>query len=218
MAKDPYKYFRLEARELVDGLTQGVIELEKGPFVADMFSKLLRLAHTLKGAARVVKQPRIAEVAHEMEDVLSSLRDAAATPTAEQAATLLRQLDEINARVRQLDPAPPVETPQPARPAAAEEPIETVRVELQEMDALLRDVTEAGVQLGALRRTLGALDRLQELAKLLHEQLGPRSGEQGALRPAAAIRARIVAKNSMAKPPRCRSAITENPAAAAAAR
>ncbi len=30
MASDPYKYFRVEARELLDGLTEGVLELEKG--------------------------------------------------------------------------------------------------------------------------------------------------------------------------------------------
>jgi len=29
MAKDPYKYFRVEARELLDGLSQGILQLEK---------------------------------------------------------------------------------------------------------------------------------------------------------------------------------------------
>ena len=56
MAPDPYKYFRIEARELLDGLTEGVLELEKGNAEHDRISSMLRLAHTLKGAARVVKQ------------------------------------------------------------------------------------------------------------------------------------------------------------------
>jgi uncharacterized protein YukE len=30
MAKDPYQYFRVEARELLDGLAQGILQLEKG--------------------------------------------------------------------------------------------------------------------------------------------------------------------------------------------
>ena len=29
MAKDPHKYFRVEARELLDGLAQGILQLEK---------------------------------------------------------------------------------------------------------------------------------------------------------------------------------------------
>src|SRR6185312_12678016 len=48
MAKDPYQYFRIEARELVEGLTQGVLDLEKGAGGDDVRPRLLRLAHTLK--------------------------------------------------------------------------------------------------------------------------------------------------------------------------
>ena len=29
MAKDPYQYYRVEARELLDGLGRGVLEIEK---------------------------------------------------------------------------------------------------------------------------------------------------------------------------------------------
>ena len=56
MASDRYKFFRVEARELLDGLTKGVLELEKGAAVKEQVALLLRLAHTLKGTSRVVKQ------------------------------------------------------------------------------------------------------------------------------------------------------------------
>jgi two-component system chemotaxis sensor kinase CheA len=56
MAKDPYRYFRVEARDLLEGLTAGILQLEKGTAAPDVVGRLLRLAHTLKGAARVVKQ------------------------------------------------------------------------------------------------------------------------------------------------------------------
>src|ERR1039458_8000283 len=56
MATDPYKSFRVEAQELLEGLTQGALELEKGAADRAMVGSLLRLAHTLKGAARVVRQ------------------------------------------------------------------------------------------------------------------------------------------------------------------
>jgi two-component system chemotaxis sensor kinase CheA len=66
LAQDRYKYFRVEARDIVDQLGQGALDLEKGGLVASSTARMLRLAHTLKGAARVVKQRDIAECAHAM--------------------------------------------------------------------------------------------------------------------------------------------------------
>src|SRR4051794_19958328 len=106
MAKDPYKYFRVEARELVEGLAQGILEIEKGGASAEVVSRLLRLAHTLKGAARVVKQAAIADLAHSIEDLLAPLRDSPdpkALPIGDDA---LRLVDQIASRVRELDGDP----------------------------------------------------------------------------------------------------------------
>ena len=76
MTADPYKYFRVEAHELLEGLTQGALDVEKGAADRAMVGSLLRLAHTLKGASRVVKQPAMAELAHGVEDILSPFRDS----------------------------------------------------------------------------------------------------------------------------------------------
>src|ERR1043166_710054 len=53
-ARDPYKYFRVEARELLEALGRGVLDLEKGARGPELVVEMLRLAHTLKGAARIV--------------------------------------------------------------------------------------------------------------------------------------------------------------------
>jgi len=204
MAKDPYRYFRIEARELVDGLVRGVLEMEKGASGREPVARLLRLAHTLKGAARVVKQPSIAELAHALEGQLEPHREG--QPIARPGIdALLRLLDGVAAALQQLEvenpaqaasaphagaaaslpgqsPAPeraggPTETarnaanPLQERPAAIEaapqkaahqlperlEPLQTVRVELGEMDALLQGVSEAGVQLSSLRARVARL-------------------------------------------------------------
>ncbi len=76
MATDPFRYFRLEARELVEGLGQGALALEKGEGSAATVAHLLRLAHTLKGAARVVRQREIADLSHDLEDALLPFKDA----------------------------------------------------------------------------------------------------------------------------------------------
>ena len=175
MAKDPYQYFRVEARELLDGLTQGILQLEKGPSAppAQDVARLLRLAHTLKGAARVVMQPRIAERAHTVEGILTTYRESELPLSKAHESELLRLLDEISSYLAAISSLATNPTRLPA-----EEHLETLRVETQEMDALLQTLTEAGVQLGALRKGIGAADRLRDLTRLLLDLLAVRPGEK----------------------------------------
>jgi two-component system chemotaxis sensor kinase CheA len=196
MAKDPYKYFRVESRELLDGLTQGILQLEKGAAPPDVIQRLLRLAHTLKGAARVVKQPEIAERAHAIEDVLTSHRETGLPLTHQQGSDLLRLLDEISARVKTLEPGAEGEVSVAARVSApaVEEPIETLRVEIEEMDVLLRCVTEVTVQLGAARKGIDAADRLRDVAALLVDQLLVRPGDAATDRVIAMARSHSLAE------------------------
>src|SRR5438270_5725292 len=100
--KDPYKYFRVEARELHEALGRGVLLLEKGGGSAAVVSTLLRQAHTLKGAARVVKQGPIAEHAHAIEGLLVPYRDNAGTLHAEHATEILEHLDAIGRAIEEL--------------------------------------------------------------------------------------------------------------------
>ena len=83
MAPDRYRYFRVEARELLDGLGAGVMELASGVEPGPVVGGLLRLAHTLKGASRVVKLVGIADRAHALEELLAPHREStAAMPAA----------------------------------------------------------------------------------------------------------------------------------------
>src|ERR1019366_2520707 len=132
MAKDPYKYYRVEAAELLDNLTRGVLELEKGVADPAMVASLFRLAHTLKGASQVVRQPGIAQAAHALEDILSPLRQGGPPVTRQQTSQVLGWLDQIGAQLATLDapaPAPDGTTGTAARRATVD-PLETVRVEV----------------------------------------------------------------------------------------
>jgi two-component system chemotaxis sensor kinase CheA len=200
MAKDPYKYFRVEARELLDGLAEGILQLEKGPCAPEVVARLLRLAHTLKGAARVVKQPGIAELAHAVEGILTTQREEEVQALSrEQGSELLGLLDEIASRLSALEPASGVAVASPARPLAPAcplpgEPLETLRVEIREMDSLLRTVTEVGVQFGAVRKRLGAAGRLCDLTSLLVDLLAARHAENGTGASAGMVHARSLAE------------------------
>src|ERR1700676_4117578 len=111
MAQDPYKYFRPEARDLVDQFAKGVLDLEKGGSNAAAVQQLLRLAHTLKGAARVVKQSEIANRAHAIEETLAPFRDSASGMAREHIDAMLEHLDEISSRIVTLAPAAGAEAP-----------------------------------------------------------------------------------------------------------
>ncbi|WP_067061469.1 hybrid sensor histidine kinase/response regulator [Roseateles chitosanitabidus] len=103
MAKDPYRFFRVEARDLLRQMSEAVLAAEQGP-VPDLPVKLLRLAHTLKGAASVVRLPEIAGHAHGIEDLLTPLRDSGAAPDRAALDGLLMLIDAAGDAITALDP------------------------------------------------------------------------------------------------------------------
>jgi two-component system chemotaxis sensor kinase CheA len=188
MAEDPYRYFRLEAREILDQFGATILELEKTGD-AGQIERLLRLAHTLKGAARVVKQPEIADGAHAIEDALSPFREGAGAVSRDSIDAVLRHLDAITGSVLALDSPGRVDAmsrPISAGPSGGEEPIRTVRAEIAEMDALLDGVGETYALLSGLRGTLGTVEQARNLVDLVAEQLTPRSAAEPLRQSAAA--------------------------------
>src|SRR5258708_5815825 len=170
-SKDRYKYFRIEASELLEGLSQDVLELERGGPGKDLVGRILRLAHTLKGASRVVKQPEIAELAHAIEDIFAPYRERPDAVPAERLNQALVLLDTIAGKIASLDlpvQAARAEVPRPV----AEELFETVRVEIAETDKLLDGVSEAAIQLTALRREIGSIEGVRQLAGNVRECFG----------------------------------------------
>lgn len=175
MAKDPYKYFRVEARELLDGLARDLLALEKDGSVKDRVGSLLRAAHTLKGASRVVKQAAVAELAHKVEDLLSPYRVGRAPVPKELVDQALKLLDAMSEGVSRL--APPPEAPRTpaleegaAREAlATDERFETVRLAVGDVDALLEGISETAARLNLLRCEVAPLERAIRLSDMLLE-------------------------------------------------
>ncbi len=178
MAQDPYKYFRPEARDLVDQFAKGVLELEKDGSSAAAVQRLLRVAHTLKGAARVVKQSEIANRAHAIEDALSPFRDTAQGMAREHIDAILEHLDEISSRLVTLTPPESTERPTQHKSDCDEGP-KTVRADLAETDAVLDGVAEAHALLNRLRGTALGMEQAKHLAELLATQLGSHAAMDG---------------------------------------
>ena len=183
MAQDPFKYFRVEAHELVDQLGQGVIELERGG--PGIVPKLLRLAHTLKGAARVVRRPDIAEYAHAIEDALAPYRETAEGMPRGNIDTVLGLVDRIAAGLATLGSGGELTDTETTAPAAdvaprTEESFRTVFAEVGELDVLLDGVTETHAQLRAVRRAADSTGRARALAEQLADQIALRRERDGA--------------------------------------
>ncbi|MGH8667499.1 MAG: Hpt domain-containing protein, partial [Burkholderiales bacterium] len=159
MARDPYRYFRIEARELLEQLGKAVLDLEGSAAPTEPLARLLRLAHTLKGAARVVKQPAMADCAHGLEGAFTPYRERGAVPRAV-VDKALKLIDQMGEELAQL---PAEETPKGAegraqepsvKEAAALEPARTVRAAVDDVDRLLRGFAEVRGELSVIRRAV----------------------------------------------------------------
>jgi two-component system chemotaxis sensor kinase CheA len=176
---DPYYYFRIEARELLEQLTQGLLSLDDGESGSQAVPELFRYAHTLKGAARVVGQMHMAEMAHAVEDALSPYRDSGQSVPANSVREFLRLVGQMADALDTLDAPAPASTPEVAQ-AETGSPVvvpqegpssEVVRVELERLDGLLEGLSEAVVQLGGLHGAVESLGQAQHGTSLLIEQL-----------------------------------------------
>jgi len=76
--------FRVEAETQASVLTSGLLEVERGAATPESFNTLMRAAHSLKGAARIVNLQAAVRVAHALEDCFVMAR---------QGKLHLRQLD-----------------------------------------------------------------------------------------------------------------------------
>lgn len=184
MPQDPYRYFRPEARNLLDQFAQGILELEKNGSSAGAVQRLLRLAHTLKGAARVVRQSTIAERAHAIEDTLAPFRESTTRIGRDNIDAILAHLDEINSQIVTLVPNAADASPDRNKPAGgpqtagadsakiissdvARDLPRMISAETADVDAVLDGVAETHAKIKALRRGAGTIEHLGHLADLL---------------------------------------------------
>ncbi|MBF0289258.1 MAG: hybrid sensor histidine kinase/response regulator [SAR324 cluster bacterium] len=92
--KDPYRFFKIEARELLDKLNEGFVEVEKNPS-DDLLNQLFRSAHTLKGAARLVQLENIGKIAHYLEDMMGAAKSGERSLTSGDIDRFFKGLDAI---------------------------------------------------------------------------------------------------------------------------
>ena len=91
--------FLAEAKEHLATLNAGLLRLEKDPKQPELIEALLRAAHTLKGAARMMGYLDIQQVAHRLEDLFQQIGDGRIMVTAAFITQALKALDVIETLV-----------------------------------------------------------------------------------------------------------------------
>ena len=71
---DPADTFRQEARELLEQLEAGLLDLEQDPANSDLINFAFRALHTIKGSGAMFGFTRVAEFVHEFETAFDRVR------------------------------------------------------------------------------------------------------------------------------------------------
>ncbi len=94
--------FLEEAREHLQSLNRCVLDLEHEPGDLHILDEIFRSAHTIKGMSATMGYTAIAELTHEMENVLDLLRKGTLTAHAEIIDTLFQCVDRLEQLVEEV--------------------------------------------------------------------------------------------------------------------
>jgi len=190
--------FRMETREQMRVLTEGLLLLEQGAVDAARLESMMRAAHSVKGAAAIVGLEPAVRLAHAMEDVLVAAQegraqlDASGVDVLLGAVDVLQQLAEADGAsaprgnriaatvaalgsLRGQGKAPPAAAPPPAPvpaspPGPAPAPVDPPSRQAGS-DELLTLAGQARLHAGQLRPWIAGLQRYKRHQRAVHEAL-----------------------------------------------
>ncbi|NLR34393.1 chemotaxis protein CheA [Aeromonas hydrophila] len=112
--EDILQDFLVEASEILEQLSEQLVDLEKRPDDKNLLNAIFRGFHTVKGGAGFLSLTELVDVCHGAENVFDILRNGKRTVTAELMDVILQALDAINVMFAQ------VQNREPPSPASAE--------------------------------------------------------------------------------------------------
>ena len=87
--------FQQEAEELLQVLSDGLLQLEEAGGGEELVRPLFRAAHTLKGSAAMMELGEVSRIAHHMEDLLGAIAEGKVTADGAAVTLLLDGVDQI---------------------------------------------------------------------------------------------------------------------------
>lgn len=88
--------FRIEVNEQGNVLMNGLLTLEQDPSATGRLEELMRAAHSIKGAARMVGVDAVVRLAHVIEDIFVAAQKSELTLAADHVDVLIKGLDTIS--------------------------------------------------------------------------------------------------------------------------
>lgn len=111
--EDILQDFLIEAGEILEQLSEQLVELERSPDDSDLLNAIFRGFHTVKGGAGFLSLTDLVDVCHGAENVFDVLRNGQLEVSAELMDVILEALDTVNEMFQAVqdrepfDPAPP---------------------------------------------------------------------------------------------------------------
>ncbi len=171
---DFWEEFEREVRDNLQRLEEGFLNLEDRPDDRELVNELMRLAHTVKGSARLMGVEDVAAPAAEMEALLRNVRDGQETISSDVITRLLHLLDTLRQAMRaaQSDQQSdtwaaqePSEGTEQAPASIRETPI-TPSMDLRQTEELTALSTVLHVQHMRLREVYREFDRLTRIGNV----------------------------------------------------
>ncbi|MBD1582248.1 chemotaxis protein CheA [Pseudoalteromonas sp. S16_S37] len=115
--EDILQDFLVEAGEILELLSEQLVELENNPEDRDLLNAIFRGFHTVKGGAGFLSMTELVDACHGAENVFDVLRQGQRKVTSELMDVILQSLDTINEMFGHIQNR---EQPEPADPALLE--------------------------------------------------------------------------------------------------
>nr|WP_075518839.1 chemotaxis protein CheA [Moritella viscosa]SHO05817.1 Chemotaxis protein cheA [Moritella viscosa] len=94
--EDILQDFLIEASEILELLSEQLVDLEKSPEDAELLNAIFRGFHTVKGGAGFLALSELVDICHGAENVFDSLRNGLRAVTPELMDVILKSLDCVN--------------------------------------------------------------------------------------------------------------------------
>ncbi|WP_077286356.1 chemotaxis protein CheA [Cognaticolwellia aestuarii] len=106
--------FLIEAGEILETLSEQLVELENDPNNADLLNAIFRGFHTVKGGAGFLSLTELVDACHGAENVFDTLRNNQRSVTSELMDVILQALDTINEMFAQVQNQEPLSKAAPS--------------------------------------------------------------------------------------------------------
>ena len=137
--EDILQDFLVEASEILEQLSEQLVDLEKRPDDKNLLNAIFRGFHTVKGGAGFLSLTELVDVCHGAENLFDLLRNGKRTLSAELMDVILQALDAINVMFAQ------VQNREPTSPASADLLHDLHELCKPEGQELLRTVAAAAI-------------------------------------------------------------------------